>query len=343
MNIERLQEFAFLADSLSFAETAQHFYMSQSVLSKHIAALEEELDVKLFIRDSHHVALTEAGATFKQDVDGILSQYDRSLVHLSTIRNESEAYYEATVGLGFMRVPSRPFIASFLARMNQEYPHIRIALRSMEYDHAMYAFSTGGIDMAFGLHVDAEEETQAEVLDIYEDHFMAVVSRDNPLSAFDSITLDRLRGQKILLPDPQSYTNVAHFVRSALPDYLTVGQPAIYRDSDRQRHLLFEGKSPELRGLFARIQPRGLRRRGQVHTGGRPGLALPRGGLRAARQPVARNASLLPGAGTMPRRPGNSRKETPRCRLGALPRPHSPEIKRTPLARRPPKPYVRLP
>ena len=232
MNIERLQEFAFLADSLSFAETAQHFYMSQSVLSKHIAALEEELDVKLFIRDSHHVALTEAGATFKQDVDGILSQYDRSLVHLSTIRNESEAYYEATVGLGFMRVPSRPFIASFLARMNQEYPHIRIALRSMEYDHAMYAFSTGGIDMAFGLHVDAEEETQAEVLDIYEDHFMAVVSRDNPLSAFDSITLDRLRGQKILLPDPQSYTNVAHFVRSALPDYLTVGQPAIYRDSD---------------------------------------------------------------------------------------------------------------
>ena len=34
MDINRLKEFTHLADTFSFAETARHFYMSQSVLSK---------------------------------------------------------------------------------------------------------------------------------------------------------------------------------------------------------------------------------------------------------------------------------------------------------------------
>ena len=51
MNIDHLREFVYLAETLSFAATARHFFISASVLSKHVSALEDDLQVKLFVRD----------------------------------------------------------------------------------------------------------------------------------------------------------------------------------------------------------------------------------------------------------------------------------------------------
>ena len=50
MNIDHLREFVYLAETLSFAATARHFFISASVLSKHVSALEDDLQVKLFVR-----------------------------------------------------------------------------------------------------------------------------------------------------------------------------------------------------------------------------------------------------------------------------------------------------
>lgn len=43
MNFEYLDEFVHLARSLSFRRTAEHFFVSRSVISRHMAALEESL------------------------------------------------------------------------------------------------------------------------------------------------------------------------------------------------------------------------------------------------------------------------------------------------------------
>ncbi|WP_418238246.1 helix-turn-helix domain-containing protein, partial [Ellagibacter isourolithinifaciens] len=58
MNIDYLKEFIDLSETFSFSATARRFYVSSSVLSKHISAMEKELAVKLLRRDSHGVELT---------------------------------------------------------------------------------------------------------------------------------------------------------------------------------------------------------------------------------------------------------------------------------------------
>lgn len=58
MNIESLSEFAYLADTLSFRRTAEHFYVSRSVISRHLAALEDALGVVLLERNARGVELT---------------------------------------------------------------------------------------------------------------------------------------------------------------------------------------------------------------------------------------------------------------------------------------------
>ena len=61
MNTDRLYEFLTLAQTLNYSKAVETLFISQSVLSKHIKDLEKELDVELFIRNTHSVTLTNAG------------------------------------------------------------------------------------------------------------------------------------------------------------------------------------------------------------------------------------------------------------------------------------------
>lgn len=62
MNTNRLFEFQTLAQVLHYGRTAKKLYITQSVLSRHIQSLEQDLGVQLFQRGPHGVSLTAAGA-----------------------------------------------------------------------------------------------------------------------------------------------------------------------------------------------------------------------------------------------------------------------------------------
>lgn len=61
MRIEYLSEFAALAQTGNYSETADQLCMTQSSLSKHIMTLEKELGTPLFIRTTRSICLSVAG------------------------------------------------------------------------------------------------------------------------------------------------------------------------------------------------------------------------------------------------------------------------------------------
>ncbi len=81
MNINHLIEFIYLAETLSFKRTADYFYVSRSVISRHLAALEDMLGVKLFDRGNTSVQLTDAGRVFYQEVQPLLHAYADAVDH----------------------------------------------------------------------------------------------------------------------------------------------------------------------------------------------------------------------------------------------------------------------
>lgn len=60
-NLERLRVFHAVAEAESFTQAADSLHLTQSGVSKHIKAMEEELGTPLFERLGRTVALTEAG------------------------------------------------------------------------------------------------------------------------------------------------------------------------------------------------------------------------------------------------------------------------------------------
>ena len=61
MKTEQLYEFLVLSRTLNYSRAADALYISQSVLSRHILEMEQELNTSLFFRTTHNVSLTPAG------------------------------------------------------------------------------------------------------------------------------------------------------------------------------------------------------------------------------------------------------------------------------------------
>ena len=74
MNLKQLEAFIKVSDSKSFSKAAQELYLTQPTVSAHIQTLEKELKVRLFVRNTKTVKLSEDGKT--------LYQYARQMIEL---------------------------------------------------------------------------------------------------------------------------------------------------------------------------------------------------------------------------------------------------------------------
>ena len=61
MELRHLQFFVAVAEELSFTRASRRLHVVQSAVSSAIQGLERELGARLFDRDPHRVALTDAG------------------------------------------------------------------------------------------------------------------------------------------------------------------------------------------------------------------------------------------------------------------------------------------
>ena len=78
MELRHLRSFVYVAETKSFSTAATRCCVTQSAVSQHIRALEDELRCKLLIRTSHGIMLTESGEALLPRAKGN-SEADRGL------------------------------------------------------------------------------------------------------------------------------------------------------------------------------------------------------------------------------------------------------------------------
>ena len=74
MNLKQLEAFVQVSESGSFSRAAKELYLTQPTISAHIASLEKELSVRLFVRNTKEVGLSDDGKE--------LYKYARQIVDL---------------------------------------------------------------------------------------------------------------------------------------------------------------------------------------------------------------------------------------------------------------------
>ena len=106
-----LQTFLAIAQTRSFARTAERLGLRQSTVSQHIRKLEEETRRRLFVRDTHSVTTTADGEAMIEFARGILAANDRA-----------ERYFAGSQLRGRLRFgASEDFAASLLPEVLREF------------------------------------------------------------------------------------------------------------------------------------------------------------------------------------------------------------------------------
>ncbi|MCD8069002.1 MAG: LysR family transcriptional regulator [Lachnospiraceae bacterium] len=130
MTTNQMQEFVVLAEELNFSRAAKKLYITQSVLSRHISELEEEIGFKLFLRSTRSVSLTEAGKQMALDSVRLLNKWNKM---------ENRIKMEGLGAVGSLRIAGtrstmgRVFL-DFLRQFSNRYHGISIEVKVLEGD-----------------------------------------------------------------------------------------------------------------------------------------------------------------------------------------------------------------
>ncbi len=124
MNSRQLQYAIILSETRNFSNAAQRLGMSQPAFSKHIIALEEELGVKLFERNTSPLSLTAAGEFFIKKARELLLS-EESVIEAMDRYKEGE---KGKIVIGIAPFRSLYIMPRLIAAMKERFPEIMVSL-----------------------------------------------------------------------------------------------------------------------------------------------------------------------------------------------------------------------
>ncbi|WP_262268094.1 LysR family transcriptional regulator [Microvirga yunnanensis] len=108
-----MQVFVRVATLGSFSAAARALHLSQTMVTKHVAALEDRLGVKLLHRSTRKLALTEAGRSYLAACERILAEIEEADASASLDRVEPRGMLRLNVPLTFGFRQVVPALAEF--------------------------------------------------------------------------------------------------------------------------------------------------------------------------------------------------------------------------------------
>lgn len=124
MNLKQLEAFVQVAEGGSFSKAAKELFLTQPTISAHIASLEKELNVRLFVRNTKEVALSDDGKD--------LYKYARQIVDLEKKIEErfggKDTGEKHCITIAASTIPAQYLLPKVLIRFNERYPEEQIKI-----------------------------------------------------------------------------------------------------------------------------------------------------------------------------------------------------------------------
>jgi DNA-binding transcriptional LysR family regulator len=189
LDLRKLRYFVDVADKLHFGRAADELHIAQPVLSRQIRALEHDLGTPLLTRDSHGVALTDAGRQLLTDAGPLLAS-----AH-AVRRRVTEAARGRRLMVGFRAgITATAAVREFTIR----HPDVIVDVQRIESDDQAAMLLDGRIDVGYvRLPID---ETGLRVIPLYTEPRVAVLPAGHRLAGKEQITEADLAGELLVWP-----------------------------------------------------------------------------------------------------------------------------------------------
>lgn len=158
-----IESFVRSAEHGSFSAAARRLGLTPAAVSKNVAKLEADLDVRLFQRSTRSLTLTESGERFLREVSGGLSTIKGAVANLTSGDGQPAGTLRVSMSTSFGRDYILPLLGGFSKRYPAVLPDWHFENRQVDlvaegYDAAI----GGGIELSAGLV--ARELARAHVI-----------------------------------------------------------------------------------------------------------------------------------------------------------------------------------
>ncbi len=193
MNLRAFHYLVTLADVRHFSKAADLCHVSQPTLSTQIRKLEEELDVQLVERSPRRVMLTEVGKEVVERARAMLAEADS----IKAIARRSKDPHSGTLRVGIFPTLAPYFLPHVVPEIRRRFPRLTLRLFEEKTEDVLSMLHQGRLDA--GLLALPVDDDQLKTRKLFEEPFVLAIPEAHALGAKDSITLQDLEKQELLL------------------------------------------------------------------------------------------------------------------------------------------------
>ncbi len=194
MDINQLNCFISVAQTLNFSEAARRNFVSQSTVSRYISELEKEFGVQLFTRSHRDVVMTHEGKTLLPYAIEIVNTLGKAKQVISQMQRGGTG--KITIGCD---VTSMDFPSKCLADFTASYPGITVDFKRLDAADRSQAITGGEFDFCFMPRDMVPESSGIETLVTHTEPLTVLAAKSGKWVRKKSVGLSELADEKLVL------------------------------------------------------------------------------------------------------------------------------------------------
>lgn len=168
VELRHLRFFVALAEELSFSKAAARCHVSQPPFSVAIQQLEAALAVKLILRNSRNVELTEVGREFYRRALGLVNQASQAFTDM----RDHDAALQRRLNIGFHASMIYRGLGTAVTAFREQHPNVRVSLHEMSSMAQLAAVQNGDIDIGFAHSIVPHDDRLSQCTTLFSERFV---------------------------------------------------------------------------------------------------------------------------------------------------------------------------
>lgn len=233
MMLRQLQYFHTVVRTRSFTEAAEECFISQSAISQQIKALENDLGVKLLIRENRSFHLTEAGEYLYHKSGQILEDFER-------IKNETIKIGRGSqnvLRLGYLKSYSGKELLNAVLEYNDIFPDTQVHIQNGNHETLYHLLNSNQLDLVLNDQRRAFSDKYVN-FNLFEANYFIVIHEKHPMSSnpfFEPQMLNEI--PIILIASKEQQEAEQDYYQNALG----LGNAYIFAENHEEARLLVAG------------------------------------------------------------------------------------------------------
>ena len=190
MDLDRLKHFQAVAECQSFTKAGARLHLTQAAVSYQVSALEQDIGVKLFHRDSHRVSLTRVGTFLLKEVQEVMAKCENAMDQA----RKMEAGLVGEMTVGYLDGSERALLPTYFRSFTHDHPEVLVQFQRHTIPSLIHALEEGRVDVAFTVSVGLANLKGFEFIKLFSDFPVVLMLQDHPLACRSALTVEDLVG-----------------------------------------------------------------------------------------------------------------------------------------------------